>query len=34
MDTNATERLNQRLWLVLAALGAFLCLVGWFNFLT
>jgi hypothetical protein len=33
MDTNSAERLNQRVWLALALLGAFLCVVGWVELL-
>jgi hypothetical protein len=34
MDTNTPDRLNMRLVVMLAALGAFLCLVGWYRFLS
>jgi hypothetical protein len=33
MDINTSERLNQRVWLMLAVLGAFLCLLGWYELL-
>ena len=32
MDTNPPDRMSNRMWLMLAILGAVLCLVGWYRF--
>ena len=32
MDTNSPERMSMRIWLMLAILGAELCIVGWYRF--
>jgi hypothetical protein len=33
MDTKQPDRLNLRVWLMLAILGGVLCLVGWYRYL-
>jgi hypothetical protein len=33
MDPTTPDRLNLRVWLMLAVLGAILCLVGWYRYL-
>jgi hypothetical protein len=33
MNTQQPDRLNLRVWLMLAILGAVLCLVGWYRYL-
>ena len=33
MNTQQPDRLNQRVWLMLAILGVVLCLVGWYRYL-
>lgn len=33
MESNSPDRLNLRLWLMLAIVGAALGLVGWYRFL-
>jgi hypothetical protein len=30
----ATDRMNMRVWLILAILGAVLCIVGWYRYLS
>jgi hypothetical protein len=32
MTTNAPDRLSLRLWLMLAVVGAILCLIGWYRY--
>ena len=32
MTTNAPDRLNLRLWLILALVGAVLGLIGWYRY--
>ena len=32
MDTQQPDRLNLSVWLMLAILGAVLCLVGWYRY--
>jgi hypothetical protein len=34
MESNSPDRLNLRLWLMLAIVGAVLCVVGWYRFLS
>ena len=34
LDIHTPDPLNMRVWLMLAVLGAFLCLLGLYNFLT
>jgi hypothetical protein len=34
MGLKVPDRLNSRVWLALALLGAFLCLVGWYRAFT
>jgi hypothetical protein len=34
MNTNSPNRLSMNIWLMLAVLGAVLCLVGWYNWLS
>jgi len=31
MEPNSPDRLSQRVWFMLAILGAILCLVGWYR---
>jgi hypothetical protein len=31
MDTNSPDRLSSAIWLLLAVLGAVLCIVGWYR---
>ena len=31
MENRSPDRLNMRLWLMLAIVGAFLCMVGWYR---
>jgi hypothetical protein len=33
MKTGQPDYLNLRLWLMLAIVGALLCLIGWYRFL-
>lgn len=33
MNTQQPDRLNLRVWLMLAILGGVLCLVGWYRYL-
>ena len=33
MGTTTPDRLNLRVWLMLALLGAILCFVGWYRYL-
>jgi hypothetical protein len=33
MNTQQPDLLNQKMWLMLAILGAVLCLVGWYRYL-
>jgi hypothetical protein len=32
MDTNSPDRMSMRVWLMLAILGAVLCIVGWYRY--
>jgi hypothetical protein len=32
MNTNSPDRMSNRVWLMLAILGAVLCIVGWYRF--
>jgi hypothetical protein len=32
MRLNSPDRLNLRLWIMLATLGAILCLIGWYRY--
>jgi hypothetical protein len=32
MASQAPDRLNMRLWTMLAIVGAILCLIGWYNY--
>jgi hypothetical protein len=32
MTSQAPDRLNMRLWAMLAIVGAILCLIGWYNY--
>jgi hypothetical protein len=32
MDTNSPDRMSMRIWLMLAILGAILCIVGWYRY--
>lgn len=32
MKTDGPDSLNLRLWLVLAIVGALLCLIGWYRY--
>jgi hypothetical protein len=32
MTNNAPDRLSLRLWLMLAVVGAILCLIGWYRY--
>ena len=32
MTAQAPDRLNMRLWAMLAIVGAILCLIGWYNY--
>jgi hypothetical protein len=32
MNTRTPDLLNARLWLMLAAIGFVLCLIGWYRF--
>ena len=32
MDTNSPDRMSMRIWLMLAILGAVLCIVGWYRY--
>jgi hypothetical protein len=32
MQSNAPDRVNQIVWLMLAILGAFLAIAGWYRF--
>jgi hypothetical protein len=34
MALNTPDRLNLRVWLMLAILGAILCVIGWYRYLT
>jgi hypothetical protein len=34
METNTSDKLDRRLWLLLAALGAVLCVIGWYRYFT
>jgi hypothetical protein len=31
METNSPDRMSMRVWLMLAVLGAVLCIVGWYR---
>lgn len=33
MVPNAPDRLNLRVWLMLAIVGAILCVIGWYRYL-
>jgi hypothetical protein len=32
MQTNSPDRLSVRVWLFLAAIGAILCVIGWYRY--
>ena len=32
MNTNSPDRMSNRVWLMLAILGAILCIVGWYRY--
>ncbi len=32
MDTNSPDRMSMRVWLLLAIVGAALCIVGWYRY--
>ncbi len=32
METNSPDKMSMRVWLILAILGAVLCVVGWYRF--
>lgn len=34
MESNSPDRLNLRVWLMLVIVGAVLCLVGWYRYLS
>lgn len=34
MESKPPDRLNLRVWLMLAIVGAALCLVGWYRYLS
>ena len=34
METNSPDKMSMRVWLILAVLGAVLCIVGWYRFLS
>lgn len=34
MRTDYPDRLNMRIWLLLAIVGAILCIVGWYRYFT
>jgi hypothetical protein len=34
MQTDSPDRLKMRIWLMLAILGAILCIVGWYRYFT
>ena len=34
METQSPDRLNLRIWAVIAILGAVLCVIGWYRYVS